>query len=74
MLLSVSTVCKEDVLQHCKVGNKPVYVIRNGTHKVHTPELSTSYHQYSLFYLEWAMSAGKKLSCVTATLENEEIN
>lgn len=36
-LVCISEFTKSDVLKHCDVGNKPLYVIHNGTHKVHTP-------------------------------------
>jgi len=38
-IVCISNFCKSDVLQNCAVGNKPVYVIHNGTHKVHEPIL-----------------------------------
>ncbi|PZR25695.1 MAG: glycosyltransferase family 1 protein [Citrobacter freundii] len=34
-IVCISEFCKSDVLKHCDVGNKPVYVIHNGTHKVY---------------------------------------
>jgi len=37
VLVCISEFTKSDVLKHCDVGNKPVYVIHNGTHKVHQP-------------------------------------
>lgn len=39
-IVCISRFCKEDVLQHCDTGNKPVYVIHNGTHYVHPPSLN----------------------------------
>jgi glycosyltransferase involved in cell wall biosynthesis len=41
-IVCISEFCKSDVLKHCEVNNKPVYVIHNGTHKVHSPFLSAS--------------------------------
>ncbi|MEO6542367.1 MAG: glycosyltransferase family 1 protein, partial [Ferruginibacter sp.] len=36
-LVCISHHCKKDVLDHLDVGNKPVYVIHNGTHHVSIP-------------------------------------
>lgn len=41
-IVCISEFCKSDVLKHCDVNNKPVHVIHNGTHKVHSPSLSAS--------------------------------
>ena len=38
-IVCISQFCKEDVLKNCEVGNRPVYVIHNGMHKVHKPQL-----------------------------------
>src|SRR5690242_11719986 len=38
-LVCISEFCRQDVLKHCKVGRKPVYVIHNGTHRIHDPLL-----------------------------------
>ncbi len=43
-IVCISEFCKEDVLKHCDVKQKPIYAIHNGTHKVDDPQLSeTSY-------------------------------
>jgi len=43
-IVCISEFCKKDVLLHCNVSSKPVYVIHNGTHKLHEPLLiNTSY-------------------------------
>ncbi len=39
-IVCISEFSKSDVLKHCDVGNKPVYVIHNGTHKVHAADMS----------------------------------
>lgn len=36
-LVCISEFTKSDVLKHCEVGNKPIYVIHNGTHSLHQP-------------------------------------
>jgi glycosyltransferase involved in cell wall biosynthesis len=38
-IVCISEFCKMDVLKNCNTGNKPVYVIHNGTHQVHEPGL-----------------------------------
>ncbi|HJW17049.1 MAG TPA: glycosyltransferase family 1 protein [Flavisolibacter sp.] len=40
-IVCISDFCKTDVLKNCDVGNKPIYVIHNGTHAVGQPELQT---------------------------------
>ena len=39
-IVCISEFCKSDVLKNCEVGNKPIYVIHNGTHAVHTAMLN----------------------------------
>jgi glycosyltransferase involved in cell wall biosynthesis len=39
-IVCISEFCKSDVLSNCDVGNKPVYVIHNGTHVVVEPALT----------------------------------
>lgn len=41
-LVCISDFTRNDVLKHCDVKSKPVYVIHNGTHKVHEPQLGPS--------------------------------
>jgi glycosyltransferase involved in cell wall biosynthesis len=41
-IVCISEFCKTDVLKYCDVGNKPIYVIHNGTHAVGIPELRSS--------------------------------
>jgi glycosyltransferase involved in cell wall biosynthesis len=44
-IVCISEFTKTDVLNNCDVGNKPVYVVHNGTHAVGQPALhSSSYH------------------------------
>ncbi len=43
-IVCISAFSKKDVLQHCDIKNKPLYVIHNGTNLLLKPELSsTSY-------------------------------
>jgi glycosyltransferase involved in cell wall biosynthesis len=39
-IVCISDFCKQDVLTNCDVGNTPVYVIHNGTHRVASPSLN----------------------------------
>ncbi|MBK7561836.1 MAG: glycosyltransferase family 4 protein [Chitinophagaceae bacterium] len=39
-IICISDFSKKDVLQHCDVKNKPLYVIHNGTNLLLTPELT----------------------------------
>jgi glycosyltransferase involved in cell wall biosynthesis len=40
-IVCISEFSKNDVLQHCDTGNKPLYVIHNGTNLLSKPELSS---------------------------------
>lgn len=50
-IVCISEFCKQDVLKHCDTGNKPLYVIHNGTHKVHKPALNGSSYRPSRPFL-----------------------
>jgi glycosyltransferase involved in cell wall biosynthesis len=39
-IVCISEFVKQDVLKNCEVGNRPIYVIHNGIHKVHEPYLN----------------------------------
>lgn len=39
-IVCISNFSKKDVLQHCEIKNKPLYVIHNGTNLLQTPELT----------------------------------
>ena len=39
-IVCISNFCREDVLRNCDTGNKPLYVIHNGTHYVHPAALN----------------------------------
>ena len=38
-IVCISEFCKQDVLANCEVNGKPIYVIHNGTHRLHEPAL-----------------------------------
>jgi glycosyltransferase involved in cell wall biosynthesis len=40
-IVCISEFSKKDVLQHCDTGNKPLYVVHNGTNLLSKPELSS---------------------------------
>lgn len=40
-IICISEFSKKDVLSHCRVENKPLYVIHNGTNLLQKPELSS---------------------------------
>lgn len=40
IIVCISDFCKRDVQENCDVGEKPVYVIHNGTHRVGAPTLN----------------------------------
>lgn len=43
-IVCISNFTREDVLKNCDVGNKPIYVIHNGTHEMDPPYLDP--HSY----------------------------
>lgn len=44
-VVCISEFCKKDVLTHCRLNNKPVYVIHNGTNSLESPSLFGSSYQ-----------------------------
>ena len=40
-IVCISSFCKQDVIDHCELGTKPVHVIHNGTHQLAEPALGT---------------------------------
>ena len=38
-IICISEFCKQDVLKHCNVKNKPVYLVYNGTNTLESPSL-----------------------------------
>jgi len=41
-IVCISEFTRNDVLKHCDIAGKPIYVVHNGTHKVDLPALSNS--------------------------------
>lgn len=41
-IVCISQFCKKDVLQHCEIKNKPLYVIHNGTNLLENPSLKAN--------------------------------
>ncbi len=74
-LVCISGFCRNDVLRNCDVGSKPVYVIHNGTHKVHTPQLNGKSYKPSrpfLFGMGYVNSK-KNYHVLLSLLKNEDI-
>ncbi len=44
-VICISEFCKNDVLAHCRLNNKPIYVIHNGTNSLESPVLFGSSYQ-----------------------------
>jgi glycosyltransferase involved in cell wall biosynthesis len=44
-IICISEFCKKDVLNHCHIGNKPLYVIHNGTNMLVKPALTQDSYQ-----------------------------
>ncbi len=74
-LVCISQFCKEDVLRNCRVDNKPVYVIHNGTHKVHEPQLTAkSYKPQRPFLFGMGyVNRKKNYHVLLPLLENETV-
>jgi glycosyltransferase involved in cell wall biosynthesis len=50
-IVCISEFCKKDVLKYCKVGNKPVHIIHNGTNSLNEPSLSLNSYKPSNHFL-----------------------
>ncbi len=50
-IVCISDFCKKDVLKYCQVGNRPVYIIHNGTNTLNEPSLSSSSYRPSNRFL-----------------------
>lgn len=74
-LVCISAFTKSDVIRHCHTGNKPVYVIHNGSHRVHTPALKPdSYHPVRPFLFGMGyVNRKKNYHVLLPLLENESI-
>lgn len=74
-IVCISQFCKDDVLKNCDVGDKPIYVIYNGTHKVHAPQLNdTSYKPKRPFLFGMGyVNTKKNYHVLLALLKNESI-
>jgi glycosyltransferase involved in cell wall biosynthesis len=44
-IVCISQFSRDDVLRNCDIGNKPVYVIHNGTHKISEPGFQPQAYQ-----------------------------
>ncbi|MEO6289072.1 MAG: glycosyltransferase, partial [Ginsengibacter sp.] len=50
-IVCISSFCKKDLLKHCDIGNRPVYIIHNGTNSLNTPTLSPASYRPSTRFL-----------------------
>lgn len=74
-IVCISEFCKSDVLNNCDVNNKAVYVVHNGTHKVHPPALNGHSYRPSrpfLFGMGY-VNAKKNFHVLVPLLQNEGI-
>lgn len=74
-IVCISEFCRKDVLENCDVKGKPVYVVHNGTHKIHAPRLnSTSYRPLRAFLFGMGyVNSKKNFHVLIPLLQNEEI-
>jgi glycosyltransferase involved in cell wall biosynthesis len=75
-LVCISHHCKKDVLENMDVGNKPVYVIHNGTHEVVTPPIAPlSYKPNKPFVFAMGyVNEKKNFHVLVPLLQNENID
>ena len=60
-IVCISDFCRKDVMLHCKVGDKPVHVILNGTNDLQAPDLaSDSYKPKNPFLFSLGVISPKK--------------
>jgi glycosyltransferase involved in cell wall biosynthesis len=60
-VVCISEFCRKDVLTHCETGNKPVYVIHNGTNSLESPKLiNSSYKPQRPFLFSLGVICRKK--------------
>ncbi len=74
-LVCISEFCRQDVLQHCELKNKPLFVIHNGTHKVGESLLNESAYRPSrpfLFGMGY-INRKKNYHVLVPLLKNENI-
>ncbi len=74
-LVCISGFTRSDVLTYCDVGHKPLYVIHNGSHKVHAPALNANSYRPTrpfLFGMGY-VNRKKNYHVLLPLLENESI-
>jgi glycosyltransferase involved in cell wall biosynthesis len=60
-IVCISEFCKKDVIKNCEVGNKPIYVIHNGTNSLEPPILlGNSYKPQTRFLFSIGVMERKK--------------
>jgi glycosyltransferase involved in cell wall biosynthesis len=74
-IVCISEFCRRDVLFHCDVKRKPVYVIHNGTHQVLDPQMGLDSYKPSrpfLFGMGY-INTKKNYHVLLPLLKNEQI-
>lgn len=74
-VVCISAFCRNDVLNNCDVKGKPLYVIHNGTHKVHPPEMNGSSYkpQRPFLFGMGYVNAKKNYHVLLPLLQDESI-
>ncbi|MBP6431232.1 MAG: glycosyltransferase family 4 protein [Ferruginibacter sp.] len=76
VLVCISHHCKKDVLENLDIGNKPIYVIHNGTHQVvAAPLMPTTYRPNKPFVFAMGyVNEKKNFHTLVPLLQNENID
>ncbi len=74
-IVCISQHCKQDVLSHMQVGNKPVHVIHNGTHQVDKPPAAPEGYmpKRPFIFAMGYVNRKKNFHTLVPLLENSEI-
>ena len=74
-IICISQFSRDDVLRHCDVGNKPVYVIHNGSHKVAEATVQPQAYKPSMPFLFGMgyINTKKNYHSLLSLLEDEAI-
>jgi glycosyltransferase involved in cell wall biosynthesis len=74
-IVCISEFCKQDVLANCDTGNKPIFVIHNGTHAVHRPGLEIQSYRptHPFLFAMGDVNRKKNFHTLVPLLENQEL-
>lgn len=74
VIVCISHHCKQDVLAHLKLNNKPIHVIHNGTHRVDEPPVKANYTPVRPFIFTMGyVNRKKNFHTLLPLLKNTEI-